>query len=93
MNRFNFADCSGVVLDACKPHGVWFDPDELRRIVAFIRGGGLDMARTREREKLELERRRAARTPKSPEDEPQPIDFGAGSVASARALARFLLGA
>ena len=37
MNRFNFARSSGVILDSCKPHGIWFDPDELRRIVAFIR--------------------------------------------------------
>lgn len=58
MNRFNFAGCSGVILDACKPHGVWFDPDELRRIAAFIRDGGLDLARGKEKRKLELERRR-----------------------------------
>ena len=58
MNRFNFAGCSGVVLDACKPHGVWFDADELRRIVVFIRGGGLDLARTQEIEKLQEERHR-----------------------------------
>jgi Zn-finger nucleic acid-binding protein len=61
MNRFNFACCSGVILDACKPHGVWFDPDELRRIVEFIRSGGLDVARGLERQSLEDERRRLAR--------------------------------
>ncbi|MBI3287900.1 MAG: zinc ribbon domain-containing protein [Elusimicrobia bacterium] len=58
MNRINFAGCSGVVLDLCKPHGVWFDPDELRRIVEFIRAGGLDVARAKEITLLELERRR-----------------------------------
>jgi Zn-finger nucleic acid-binding protein len=57
MNRFNFAGCSGVILDACKPHGVWFDADELRRIVEFIRSGGLDVARRLETESLEDERR------------------------------------
>ncbi|MDE2291963.1 MAG: zf-TFIIB domain-containing protein [Elusimicrobia bacterium] len=57
MNRFNFAGSSGVVLDACKPHGVWFDPDELRRIVAFIRAGGLDAARRQQVEDLERARR------------------------------------
>jgi Zn-finger nucleic acid-binding protein len=57
MNRFNFAGCSGVILDACKPHGVWFDAEELRRIVEFIRGGGFDVARKLERESLEDERR------------------------------------
>jgi Zn-finger nucleic acid-binding protein len=58
MNRFNFAGCSGVILDACKPHGVWFDADDLRRMVAFIRGGGLDAARQRELHQLEEARRR-----------------------------------
>ncbi|MFI5345608.1 MAG: zf-TFIIB domain-containing protein [Elusimicrobiota bacterium] len=58
MNRFNFAGCSGVILDACKPHGVWFDADELRRIVAFIRDGGLDVAREHEMRDLEAERGR-----------------------------------
>ncbi|OYW07161.1 MAG: hypothetical protein B7X11_00380 [Acidobacteria bacterium 37-65-4] len=58
MNRLNFADCSGVILDACKPHGVWFDPDELRRIVEFIRDGGFDVERQREIQELEVARRR-----------------------------------
>ena len=45
MNRKNFAGCSGVILDWCKGHGYWFDTCELDKIVAFIRGGGLDQAR------------------------------------------------
>lgn len=93
MNRFNFAGCSGVVLDSCKPHGVWFDPDELRRIVEFIRAGGLDMARGKERERLELERRRL-------ELAAQDADPGASafrshvpdSIASARGLLDFIIG-
>jgi Zn-finger nucleic acid-binding protein len=58
MNRVNFARCSGVVVDVCKGHGTWFDRDELRRIVEFIRGGGLDVSRAREKRELEEERRR-----------------------------------
>ena len=58
MNRINFAGCSGVIVDICKPHGIWFDREELRRIIAFIRGGGLDKARESERQKLEAGRRR-----------------------------------
>lgn len=58
MNRTNFQRISGVILDQCRSHGAWFDRDELRRIVEFIRGGGLDLARRRERERLEEERRR-----------------------------------
>jgi len=94
MNRFNFADCSGVILDLCKPHGVWFDPDELRRIVAFIRGGGMDVARARERRKLEEERHRRELEGPDLERREIIIDLQArapGTIASARDLLRFLL--
>lgn len=57
MNRVNFAHCSGVVIDICKGHGTWFDRDELSEIVDFIRAGGLEAARAREKQKLEDERR------------------------------------
>lgn len=56
MNRVNFAHCSHVVVDVCREHGTWFDKDELRRIVEFIRAGGLDAARADEL--YELERKR-----------------------------------
>ena len=59
MNRMNFASCSGVIIDWCKEHGTWFDKDELRRIVEFIRGGGMKKSRSREKEKLKDEARRA----------------------------------
>jgi Zn-finger nucleic acid-binding protein len=57
MNRVMFARCSGVVVDVCKAHGTWFDKDELRRIVEFIRAGGMDAARADEMEQLEEKRR------------------------------------
>jgi Zn-finger nucleic acid-binding protein len=57
MNRVNFAQCSGVVVDICKGHGTWFDRDELAEIVSFIRAGGLEAARNRERQQLAEERR------------------------------------
>jgi Zn-finger nucleic acid-binding protein len=91
MNRFNFANCSGVILDSCKPHGVWFDPDELRRIVEFIRGGGLDMARDKERRSLELERRRLAQAAAYSEQRPSEFQPPVpDSVAASRDLLRFL---
>lgn len=58
MNRVNFAHCSHVIVDVCSQHGTWFDKDELRRIVEFIRGGGMD--RARQEEIVELEQRRRA---------------------------------
>jgi len=56
MNRVNFARCSGVVVDVCRGHGTWFDRDELREIVEFIRAGGLELARQKEKHELEFER-------------------------------------
>jgi Zn-finger nucleic acid-binding protein len=61
MNRINFANFSGVIVDVCRQHGTWFDRDELRHIVEFLRAGGMDQARAREIQNLE-EGRRLART-------------------------------
>jgi Zn-finger nucleic acid-binding protein len=57
MNRINFAHVSNVIVDVCKAHGTWFDRDELRRIVEFIRAGGFDQARARELAELDERRR------------------------------------
>lgn len=64
MNRVNFSRCSHVVVDVCAKHGTWFDKDELRRIVEFIRAGGMDKARDMEMRELDRRRREleAART-------------------------------
>ena len=40
MTRRNYAGRSGVVIDLCTKHGVWFDRDELEHILTFIRTGG-----------------------------------------------------
>jgi len=58
MNRQNFARISGVVLDVCRDHGVWFNHGELTLIVEFIREGGLMRARERERADIQEERER-----------------------------------
>jgi Zn-finger nucleic acid-binding protein len=58
MNRSNFAHISGVIIDSCKPHGTWFDKDELSRIIEFIRSGGLDHARERQKRELDEARRK-----------------------------------
>ena len=56
MNRINFARCSGVIVDICKGHGTWFDPDELSGIVQFIRSGGLEVSRQKEKNEIEFQR-------------------------------------
>lgn len=58
MNRSNFARSSGVIIDICKHHGVWFDSEELPKIIEFIRKGGMEISRQKERIELEDERDR-----------------------------------
>lgn len=41
MSRVNFARVSGVILDVCRSHGVWFDSGELEEVRRFVRGPGL----------------------------------------------------
>ncbi|MCC7083571.1 MAG: zf-TFIIB domain-containing protein [Pirellulales bacterium] len=33
-------EASGVIIDHCKDHGVWFDADEFSRILDWVHGGG-----------------------------------------------------
>lgn len=56
MNRINFARCSRVIVDVCRGHGTWFDRDELRGIVEFIRAGGLEQSRQKEKREIAYER-------------------------------------
>ena len=98
MNRINFARCSGVIVDICKSHGSWFDRDELTRIVEFIRAGGLDAARSREKAALEEERRQlrqeklfADRRSTSLLDIDADDDQRTTGIASARGLLKLLL--
>ncbi len=95
MNRINFARCSGVIVDVCKGHGTWFDREELSRIVEFIRGGGLEESRNREKEDIKEERlklleqqrteaRRSILTGREVDDHRLP------AIASAQGLLKFL---
>ena len=99
MNRINFAHGSGVILDICKPDGVWFDKDELRRIIEFIRAGGLDLSRERDREEWEAEKRKAKLAPVaggaggfdvSPSDWHRTADTGSLLIEVLAAVARML---
>lgn len=46
MTRRNLArGKSGVVVDLCGYHGVWFDADELAQLIAWTRTGGLEELR------------------------------------------------
>lgn len=60
MSRQNFGRRSGVIVDVCTDHGVWFDPEELTAVLAFVASGGMKETRQRElmEAKLELTKRR-----------------------------------
>lgn len=51
MNRRNFAGSSGVVVDVCHRHGVWFEGGELPAVLQFVETGGLARARAEFRER------------------------------------------
>jgi Zn-finger nucleic acid-binding protein len=59
MNRRNFAELSGVVMDECPRHGVFLDPEELEAIETFVRLGGLALQRKSSEEVLRARERRA----------------------------------
>jgi Zn-finger nucleic acid-binding protein len=97
MNRINFARCSGVIVDVCKGHGTWFDRDELSHIVEFIRGGGLEASRAKEKAEIREERRRLLEQ-QAAVDSQVSTHFRASlddqrltGIASARGLLKFLL--
>ena len=90
MNRINFANFSGVIVDVCRLHGTWFDRDELRRIVEFIRAGGMDKARQREIQNLEEDRRLAALGHPVMEEDVPPVFNGDFRHSGVSAVARVL---
>lgn len=58
MNRRNYGRRSGVVIDVCKEHGIWFDDSELARILAWVRDGGHERQREIENEEKRDQDRR-----------------------------------
>jgi len=44
MIRRNFGRTSGVMLDICGAHGLWFDAEELSHLLNWMRAGGLKTA-------------------------------------------------
>jgi Zn-finger nucleic acid-binding protein len=55
MNRRQFAQGAGVIIDVCKAHGTFFDAGELPVVIEFVMGGGLERA-----QKAEIARMRDA---------------------------------
>ena len=57
MNRQNYGRRSGVILDLCAAHGIWFDLDKLPRVLAWVQGGGEQRAEAIEAEEAQTEAR------------------------------------
>ena len=57
MIRQNFGHTSRVVVDVCKPHGIWFDADKLTCILDWVRSGGLAAANEQREAELNQEAR------------------------------------
>jgi Zn-finger nucleic acid-binding protein len=62
MLRKNYGEKSGVLIDVCAAHGVWFDDDELAAILRWIRQGGSRLAREHADQYQKDLRRRAPKT-------------------------------
>ncbi|MBK8717140.1 MAG: zf-TFIIB domain-containing protein [Deltaproteobacteria bacterium] len=58
MARRNFGGCSGVLVDECRC-GTFFDAGELEDVLAFVRSGGLALAKRRADEQRTRELRNA----------------------------------
>lgn len=66
MRRRNFGERSGVILDLCPAHGLWFDADELDAVLAWIRRGGLAASEDRRRREVEEHARERRVRPPEP---------------------------
>ncbi len=70
MHRRNFGRKSGVIVDTCSAHGVWFDFGELERILDWVRAGGLRRARRAAEDELRQRRRLERLEPVEPMEPP-----------------------
>jgi Zn-finger nucleic acid-binding protein len=57
MNRHNYGRKSGVIVDVCTRHGLWFDLHELDRLLRWMREGGEERADRLKREQDRTEAR------------------------------------
>ncbi len=42
MQRKNYGRKSGVIIDICARHGMWFDLHELEELLGWLRAGGVE---------------------------------------------------
>lgn len=63
MNRKNFGNVSGIIVDVCGGHGVWFDAAELPRVLQFVQSGGAQKIQRYEAEQRQKQRSARLTTP------------------------------
>ncbi len=59
MNRTNFGRISGIIVDACGKHGIWFEPGEIQLVLEFIAKGGIRKSKEYELQRLKDEQKLA----------------------------------
>lgn len=74
MNRKNFGMASGIIVDVCALHGIWFDGGELAGVLRFVASGGLERQRHSDAERRALDRVRSLEL-SSAEDVEVDLDF------------------
>ena len=57
MNRVNFGQRSGVIIDRCPEHGLWLDGGELRHLLEWVKAGGKMHSQKREEIKQKMDAR------------------------------------
>ena len=83
MTRRNYARRSGVIIDFCAQHGVWFDADELARILQWVRSGRLTEVKQEEFADAARQERLKAIERNSQLDGPFTRDLHGGDAVSA----------
>ncbi len=70
MTRINFERISGILVDRCRDHGIWFDATELDAALRWIKLGGERVSdeRQQQEERARVSQLRFKVEPKTPED-------------------------
>ena len=51
MQRLNYKEYSGIIVDRCKSHGIWLDGGELKNVMLWKKAGGELLAQNKTTEK------------------------------------------
>jgi len=93
MVKQNYGRGSGVLIDVCRDHGVWFDADELPRILDWVRAGGLALAsaeRAAQRDEGPIYRQQFELDPTSLQEVTRQFSHDSSMAAALGGLARWL---